>query len=598
MNCRQFRPRVEALEDRVVPTPLVAAANSNNLAYLRFDSSSPTVTTTAGKPPNNIFGAFVFDDIATRPATGALYQTGYSLPTHGGPGQGDPELDTVDLTTGFRFGLLDISPSYLIGSKAPQGNPQQINSFPTKLAFDSNTDRLRITFSMDLSLLTASGISDFQASGSDLVDPRTLSVIEQDPAPAYASTDPNFQKTPTLALNSAYAVRPGGPSTLYAIDAAQGDLVTWDATAGVLHTVGSLGFPVGATLKVGGFTIFQNKGLNQAFAILDATGGPLLYQIDLATGAAIPVGPIPGGSSFAGLAVTPPPATVGTFDPTTATWYLRNSNSAGSPDAGSFAYGLANWVPMVGDWNGDGVASIGVFDPTSATWYLRNENSAGAPDYTPFAYGLPGWIPVVSDWTGTGHTGIGVVDPSTMTWYLRNETSAGPADGGVLSYGLVGWTPITGDWDGDGKTRIGVFDPSTATFFLAASNVQGTSISAQFAYGLAGWKPVVGNWSGTATTTIGVVDPNATWYLRNSNSAGAPDIAPFAYGLGAWTPVAGVWSVPPGGLLRPPSVARFADGTDPLRDIVPLLLGNGVGSPDAKKQSGFDVLDHSGAAAS
>jgi hypothetical protein len=33
----------------------------------------------------------------------------------------------------------------------------------------------------------------------------------------------------------------------------------------------------------------------------------------------------------------------------------------------------------VGDWEGSGTTTLGVFDPTTATFYLRNENSPGAP---------------------------------------------------------------------------------------------------------------------------------------------------------------------------------------------------------------------------
>src|SRR5262249_27114185 len=40
----------------------------------------------------------------------------------------------------------------------------------------------------------------------------------------------------------------------------------------------------------------------------------------------------------------------------------------------------------------------GVFDPTTGTWYLRETNTPGAPDIVPFAYGAPGWTPVVGDW--------------------------------------------------------------------------------------------------------------------------------------------------------------------------------------------------------
>jgi hypothetical protein len=89
--------------------------------------------------------------------------------------------------------------------------------------------------------------------------------------------------------------------------------------------------------------------------------------------------------------------TVGTFDPGTATWYLRNSNSPGAPDVSPFAYGGPNWRPVVGDWDNDGRETVGVTDP-QGTWYLRNDNALGAPDLTPFAYGVGDWLPVAGWW--------------------------------------------------------------------------------------------------------------------------------------------------------------------------------------------------------
>src|SRR4051812_47526162 len=68
--------------------------------------------------------------------------------------------------------------------------------------------------------------------------------------------------------------------------------------------------------------------------------------------------------------------TAGVFDPKTATWYLRNSNTAGGPDAGQFRYGSPGMVPVAGDWDGNGSSTPGVFDPKTATWYLRDSNSA------------------------------------------------------------------------------------------------------------------------------------------------------------------------------------------------------------------------------
>ena len=113
---------------------------------------------------------------------------------------------------------------------------------------------------------------------------------------------------------------------------------------------------------------------------------------------------------------------------------------------GVFQYGAPGWMPVVGDWNGQGKTTIGVIDPSTETWYLRTSNSNGGANYV-FQYGAPGWRPVVGDWNALGHSGIGLLNPATGTWYLRNEVSGGGADAGVFSYGAGNWIPLAGDWD-------------------------------------------------------------------------------------------------------------------------------------------------------
>jgi hypothetical protein len=148
--------------------------------------------------------------------------------------------------------------------------------------------------------------------------------------------------------------------------------------------------------------------------------------------------------------------TIGVVDPSTMTWYLRNSNSPGAPDITPFKYGQPGDIPVVGDWNGDGITTIGVARPNTTTgvltWYLRNSNSPGAPDITPFPYGAAGWVPVVGDWNGDGVTTVGAFDPvggfgkAPATWYLRNSNSPGNPDIAPFAYGAGGWAPQTGVW--------------------------------------------------------------------------------------------------------------------------------------------------------
>jgi hypothetical protein len=227
----------------------------------------------------------------------------------------------------------------------------------------------------------------------------------------------------------------------------------------------------------------------------------------------------------------PPTDPVGVFDPATQTWFLRNDNSAGPPDAGQFAYGTATSLPVAGHWDGPGADTIGVFDKATATWFLRNDNSAGPPDAGQFQYGGIGWLPVTGDWQGSGLTGIGAFDPTTATWYLRNEPDAGAPDAGQFQYGVAGGIPVVGDWTGTGQLGIGVFDPATATWYLRSELNAGPPDAGVFQYGGAGSQAIAGDWTGAGHAGIGVFDPStATFYLRTEPNAGAPDAGQFAFG--------------------------------------------------------------------
>jgi uncharacterized delta-60 repeat protein len=296
----------------------------------------------------------------------------------------------------------------------------------------------------------------------------------------------------------------------------------------------------------------------------------------------------PGWVPVVGPATPTSTASVGVFDPATATWYLNARDSAGPPTTPPFAYGGPDWVPVMGDWTGSGTPTVGVVDPSTMTWYLRNSNGPGAPDIAPFKYGQPGDIPVVGDWNGDGTDTIGVARPNTttgvLTWYLRNRNSAGAPDITPFAYGAAGWVPVVGDWTGAGVTTVGAFDPvgqfgkPPATWYLKNQNSPGAPDFAPFAYGAANWTPVAGDWNGDGKTTVGVVDPKGTWYLRNTNGPGAPDVAPFAYGAPGWLPLAGAYASPALPLRAAGGPAPAAPGaaelsTGALHEAVQAALG-------------------------
>ena len=207
------------------------------------------------------------------------------------------------------------------------------------------------------------------------------------------------------------------------------------------------------------------------------------------------------------------------------TFYLRNSNSAGSPDV-TFSYGTAGWIPIAGDWTGSGRTSVGLYDPSTGTFHLRADTSPGTPgSLATFQYGSPGWVPVTGDWDGGGKTSVGVYDPSTGTFYLRSGIDPGSFSTTVVQFGNPGWVPVTGDWDGGGKTSVGVYDPSTGTFYLRSSIDSFGFTTTMFRFGTPDLVPLSGDWTGSGKTTIGAYNPaTGVFSLRTANAQGNADI--------------------------------------------------------------------------
>lgn len=234
--------------------------------------------------------------------------------------------------------------------------------------------------------------------------------------------------------------------------------------------------------------------------------------------------------------------TIGLYVPATSSWFLDTSLPPNGADY-SFTYGAGSeFIPMTGDWDGDGTDTPGLYVRTSGV-FLQNENEPGAADVV-FNYGPENstWLPIAGDWNGDGTDSVGLFDPGTRTFYLRNSNSAGNADF-AFSFGAgAGLLPIAGDWNNDQVDTIGIYNPADGNFFLKNTHAGGTA-DLTFQFGAGGGQPVAGDWNGDGTDTIGFMTPTGTWYLRNANAGGAADYT-FSFGSGGM-PVAGDWDGTP-----------------------------------------------------
>jgi hypothetical protein len=245
------------------------------------------------------------------------------------------------------------------------------------------------------------------------------------------------------------------------------------------------------------------------------------------------------GSSSAGLAVTatatdpdgntsefsrcrtirqPPHARPGVVTGST-TWSLRSSLTTGAATT-TFAYGTRPLVPLVGDWDGDGVATAGTFE--GGTFRLRNANSTGNPDIT-FSFGDSRGFPVAGDFDGDGTDDVAVF--RNGVWQVRHLGTGVPPDA-TFSFGpALSWpsvVPVAGDWNGDGIDGIGLYNlmSGTAGEWSLRQTASGGSPTQTVTYGGAGLYPIVGDWNGDGTDSLGTkVMAGTGWELSDSNTA-------------------------------------------------------------------------------
>lgn len=197
--------------------------------------------------------------------------------------------------------------------------------------------------------------------------------------------------------------------------------------------------------------------------------------------------------------------TTGYYRPSTATWYLRNSNFSGSIDIVA-QFGEPNDRPVTGDWNEDGTDTIGVYRPSNGVFYLRNFNSTGGSQYA-FAYGNSEDLPVAGDWNNSGTDTIGLYRPSTGVFFLSNTNATVPPDYS-FAYGNPGNDdlPVAGDWDENGYDSVGVYRQSNGTWYLDNEVPGNQPISYVHGFGvLSHTIPIAGDWNKSGTDTAGAV---------------------------------------------------------------------------------------------
>jgi uncharacterized delta-60 repeat protein len=168
----------------------------------------------------------------------------------------------------------------------------------------------------------------------------------------------------------------------------------------------------------------------------------------------------------------------GLFDRSAAAWYLDRNESNVPLDSGDVVYaryGNSGDLPVVGDWTGNGKTRVGTWRPSqnSFTLDLNGDGVWESGIDRWFQITLPfsssdSYMPVVGDWNGDGKTQIGFFDLSTHTWYLdQNQVTDATHVFSRVTFGNSWDLPLIGRWNtAYAFSQLGTWRSSDSTIRL------------------------------------------------------------------------------------------------------------------------------------
>ncbi len=224
---------------------------------------------------------------------------------------------------------------------------------------------------------------------------------------------------------------------------------------------------------------------------------------------------------------------IGLFDGDRGDWYLRDSDG----QTAAFPFGEAGDIPIVGDWDGDGVDTPGVYDPDTGWVTLRNWIEDPPPPRVYRTHGgwldligikaeftldvvhrlPPGGTPVVADPDGDGVDAISIALGRHLHVMngLPGKTAPVFAVETALEMPANARGAIAGDFDGDGNDE---FAARLGDQLIGLGDAAGL-VDVEVGFGVL----VSGDWDSDGIETPGAYDSLRAEFAFLHGSSGAPE---------------------------------------------------------------------------
>ncbi|HTN74830.1 MAG TPA: SdrD B-like domain-containing protein, partial [Pirellulaceae bacterium] len=239
-------------------------------------------------------------------------------------------------------------------------------------------------------------------------------------------------------------------------------------------------------------------------------------------------------------------------------WKLKGDDADGDAKEDEPLFGLVGGIPLMGDFNGDGLAERALY--YNGEWFVDINGNGRWDDEDLWAkLGNEADLPVVGDWDGDGKDDIGIFGPewpgdpeaievepglpdpqnqrrlpldnkpknvppkpedATLGHRLLKHAKTGKSRADLIDhvfrYGSGHDKPVAGDWNGDGIDNIGIFRDGVWYLDVNADGRWSTDDN-KFQFGQKGDIPVVGDWNGDGVDDLGVYRAG-TWILDMNNN--------------------------------------------------------------------------------
>lgn len=189
------------------------------------------------------------------------------------------------------------------------------------------------------------------------------------------------------------------------------------------------------------------------------------------------------------------------------------------------AFGQSGDIPVVGDFDGNGIFDLAVY--RNGTWYTDKTHML-AVDASPLSFGgVSGDVPLAGDFDGDGISDLVIY--RSGTWFIRSSRTGTTTT--MALGGSAGDVPVCADFDGDGIPDIAVFNGGN---WIIRTSTTGTNVVD--ALGVATDVPCAADWDHNGRAELCVLR-SGVWYFKPVGASGV--LESYTFGQAGDIPLAG-----------------------------------------------------------